>query len=75
MTRQEATAIVPLIEEQTDTVALIESHLIPNPIFANGKRLGSLFTADTGAISGREIKKPLRHESFSGGGGAVESIH
>jgi hypothetical protein len=46
VTREEATAIVPLIEEQTDTVALIESHLIPNPIFANGKRLGSLFTAD-----------------------------
>ena len=63
MTREEATAIVPLIEEQTHTVALIESHLIPDPIFAKRERLGSLFTADpprATLIGARETHLPVQ---------------
>lgn len=63
MPGEETTAIVPLIEEQTNTVALIKSHLIPNPIFANGERLGSLCTADpprATLIGARETHLPVQ---------------
>ena len=63
MTREEATAIVPLIEEQTNTVALIKSHLIPDPIFAKRELLGSLFTANpprATLIGARETHLPVQ---------------
>jgi hypothetical protein len=63
VTREEATTIVPLIQKQTDTVALIESHLIPNSVFSNRKHLRSPFTADPpGAIliRARETDLPIQ---------------